>query len=212
MACRICETRRPRRYCPGVRAEICSICCGTEREVTVTCPLDCEFLQEARRHERTQPIDPESIPNKDIRVTEKFLGDHQELLYFLARTVVNAALDTPGAVDNDVREALGALVRTYRTLQSGVFYESRPANPLAAFIFNAVQEEVPRFRTQEQERLGLSTIRDADLLGLLVFLERLELTWNNGRKRGRAFIGFLGQFNPSPADTGASPASSLIIP
>ena len=48
MKCRICDTRKPRRYCPGVTGDICSICCGNEREVTVDCPLDCPFLVEAR--------------------------------------------------------------------------------------------------------------------------------------------------------------------
>ena len=51
-----------------------------------------------------------------------------------------AALDTPGAVDYDVREALEALIRTYRTLESGVYYESVPANPLAANIYRTRAE------------------------------------------------------------------------
>ena len=57
MNCAICETRRPRRYCPGVRGEICAICCGTAREVTVDCPLDCPYLRgspQAREAARTR--------------------------------------------------------------------------------------------------------------------------------------------------------------
>src|SRR6185295_2885304 len=122
MACAICETRRPRRFCPGVRGDICAICCGTEREVTVTCPLDCEYLREARKHDRPPLLD-----------------EHQSLLGFPSAALLRAAMQTPGVADYDVRDALAALARTYRTLQSGVYYETRPDNPLAASIHSALQ-------------------------------------------------------------------------
>src|SRR5215831_15514772 len=106
MACAICETRRPRRFCPGVRGDICTVCCGTEREVTVECPLDCEYLQEARRRDKPQTPDKSQIPDLDIKVSERFLEDHEPLLAFLGKAVADAALSTPGAIDFDVREAL----------------------------------------------------------------------------------------------------------
>jgi hypothetical protein len=212
MSCAICHIRRPKRFCPGVRGDICTICCGTEREVTVDCPLDCEYLREAHRHEKITPTDPHDFPNADIRVTEEFLRDHEPLLLFLARTVLDAALDSPGAVDFDVREALDAMVRTYRTLQSGVYYETRPANPIAANICRTVQSGIEAFRQQEPERTGMTTTRDSDILTLLAFLQRLELDNNNHRKRGRAYLDFLRGFFPEhPA--GATPAApSLIVP
>src|SRR5260221_296543 len=175
MSCAICETRRPKRFCPGIRAEICTLCCGTEREVTVSCPLDCEFLREARLHDKPVEMAPDQAPNRDIQVPEKFLRQNEELLAFLGQSVVGSALSTPGAADLDVREALEALIRTYRTLQSGVYYESVPQGLAAAAIYRAVQEGLPEFRRQEQERLGATRTRDADILGVLVFLQRLEL-------------------------------------
>src|SRR3954452_4557994 len=90
MACAICETRRPRRFCPGVRGDICSICCGTEREMTVHCPFECEYLQEARLHDKPATIDPAEIPNRDVRITEKFVDDHETLLAFLGNVVASA--------------------------------------------------------------------------------------------------------------------------
>src|SRR6185436_13590579 len=102
--------------------------------------------------------------------------------------VLGTSLETSGAVDNDVREALEALIRTYRTLASGVYYESVPANPLAASIFRGTQNAVATFREREQQELGMSRTRDADILGILVFLQRIEYDRNNGRTRGRAFL------------------------
>jgi hypothetical protein len=211
MACAICATRRPRRFCPGVRGDICSICCGTGREVTVNCPLDCEYLQDARRHEKPVPLDEAQVPNRDIKITDSFLRANEDLLVFLGRSVATAAFQTPGAVDLDVRDALEGLVRTYRTLQSGVYYESRPQNSLAAGIFSAVQEGLAEFRSRETERRGMSKTRDSDVLGALIFLQRVELDRNNGRARGRAFLDALRGFYP-PEEGTPPPASSLILP
>jgi hypothetical protein len=212
MACAICETRRPKRFCPGVRGDICSICCGTEREVTVDCPLDCEYLQEARRHDRPVPLDESAIPNRDIRVTEAFLRDNEPLLVFIGRVLAGAAFET-GAVDFDVREAIEALIRTYRTLQSGVYYETQPSNLLAAGVYRGVQNAVAEFRRREQQSLGISKTRDADVLGVLVFLQRIELERNNGRRKGRAFLEELrSYYGVEAATTAPPPASSLILP
>src|SRR5688572_12130714 len=109
MACAICKIRRPRRFCPGVHGDICTVCCGTEREVTVSCPLHCVYLQEARKHEKGPDINPDQFPHNDIRVSEHFLRDHETLLVYLARELLGAVLEIHGAVDNDVREALDAL-------------------------------------------------------------------------------------------------------
>ena len=211
MACAICQVRRPKRSCPGVRGDICSICCGQEREVSIACPLDCEYLQDARRHEKLVPLDAASLPHPDIKITERFLGDNEPLVVFLGQTLSRAALETPGVTDHDVRAALDALIRTYLTLQSGVFYESRPDNALANRIFGAVQDGMGEFRRLEQEQTGLPKTRDADILGVLVFLARLELDRNNGRPKGRAFIGLLQGFYTAPAGS-ADKATSLVLP
>jgi hypothetical protein len=210
MVCAICQTRRVRRHCPGVHGDICSICCGTEREVTVSCPLDCEYLRDARKHEKAAaPLDAEQLPNRDIRVSEELIEKNQELLEFLSHTLATAALDTPGAVDSDLRDALAALIRTYRTLQTGIYYQTVPENALAAKIFRTVEDGVREFRQQETKRLGMSMTRDADLLGLLVFLERLELDRNNGRPRGRAFLDLIRGLQEE--STGGAPDSSPLV-
>ena len=206
MACEICQVRRPRRYCPGVNGDICSICCGTEREVTVSCPLDCPYLEAARRHDRPQPLGEEQIPNREIRISEEFLAEHEALLSAAGQTLLSAGLSTRGAVDFDIREALAALIRTYRTQESGLYYESVPENGLAAQIFRQLQEALVAFRREETENLGMARTRDSDVLAILAFLQRLELDRNNGRRRGRAFLDFLLEIYPaSPA---APPAGS----
>ena len=214
MSCAICQTRRPRRHCPGIRGEICAICCGASREVSVDCPLDCPYLQEARKHEKTPEPDPERMPNPDVEITERFLEDHAQLLTLTCQALVGIALSTAGVIDSDVRDALDALARTYRTLESGLIYETRPANLVAAGLQQRLRAELDRLRTEMKEQLGMETVRDTDILGVVVMLQRMEFTRSNGRARGRAFIDFLRQEFPapdaaSPIDTGDS---DLIVP
>lgn len=180
--------------------------------MTVECPLDCEFLREARKHEKLEPFNPDVLPNPDIQLSHKFLQDNEVLLIFIGRTIAKAALETTGASDFDVREALDGLIRTYRTLQSGVYYESVPSNRLAAAIFRTVQEGLKLFRQEEPKRLGISKTRDTDVLGLLVFMQRLEMDRNNGRRKGRAFVAALCEYYAGDPELPAPMPSSLILP
>jgi hypothetical protein len=195
-----------------VRGDICTICCGTEREVTVSCPLDCPYLADARIHDKPVPLDPEQVPNRDITLTEDFLENNEQLIVLVGQALASAAFDIQGAVDFDVREALESMIRTYRTLQSGVYYQSIPTNPLAASIYSAVEGAVEQFRREEHQRLGMSKTRDADVLGVFVFLQRIERDRNNGRRRGRAFLDAMRQFYPARPGSPAPDSSPLILP
>ncbi|MCL6544067.1 MAG: hypothetical protein K6T61_02485 [Bryobacteraceae bacterium] len=210
--CAICETRRPRRFCPALRSEICAPCCGTSREVTLYCPLDCPHLQEAHRHERPPEPDPEQLPHPDIEITERFLERNSALIHFLSQALLRHTEAAPTVVDQDVREALDAMIRTYRTLQSGLYYESRPSNLYAAELQRRLREDLKQYLQQQRERAGLTVVRDADVLGALVFLRRVEFASNNGRPRSRAFLGLLRERLAPPSASGADSSPTLYLP
>ncbi len=203
----ICELRKARRHCPGVRGDICSICCGTERENTVDCPFDCPYLLEAREREPKPQYDPKAIPNGDIRVPERFVDDQRETMLLVMLAVHDAIFETQGAIDYDAREAIESLIRTYRTLQSGLVYETRPSNLLAANIYDGTQRRLAERRKEIAQETGVS-LRDVDIPGALVLLQRMEYRENNGRKRGRAFIQMLYKIR-GPAHV--NPAESPLI-
>lgn len=210
MTCSICEGRKAKRFCPALRSEICPQCCGKEREETIDCPLECSYLMESREHEKTAGIHPDEFPYKEIRITESFLRDREELLNAVGQFVVEAAFQTHGAADQDAREALDALVRTYKSLESGVYYQTMPQSPIGQAIVMQVEELLQRFRAEETRRTGMTRTRDADVFGILVFLLRMALDENNGRKRGRRFLHSLVQhFLP---DEPSQAQSSLIVP
>ena len=207
--CQVCDKRRARRHCPGVGGEICPPCCGEQRENTIDCPSDCEHLREARLRETGPPIAEADIPNRDVHLTEQFIREQEPLIFAFA-LAVRRAMEEQRAVDFDAREALGALIRTYKTRESGLIYETQPTNPYAAAILDRLKSSIENLRKALEQEAGMPHLRDADILGVLVFLQRLELQHNNGRRKGRAFLDFLRASMPDPAPQAAA-QSSLIL-
>ena len=178
---------------------ICSTCCGEQREVTISCPLDCEYLRESRIHEVARDIkEPEAGDglHADIDVTEEFLHQHEALAGFLGMSLVQAGLETAGAADKDLEGALDALIRTYRTLHSGLVYETRAEDRVAAAVQSRFEKAIDEWQRERSEKQGLSQSRPAEILGVLVFLSRLAVRFENGRPRGRRYMDYLRvQFN-----------------
>jgi len=151
-------------------------------------------------HERTAPLTEKDIPNLDVPLKESFVQDHEHEVMALSLAMARA-MEQEKAVDLDAREAIESLVKTYRTLQSGLIYESRPQNPYAAGIRERLTKAIEELRTHMAEEAGMQTLHDTDVLATLVFLQRLEIQHNNGRTRGRAFFDFLRTYFPEPSPT-----------
>lgn len=196
VSCKVCETKKARRHCPGVEGEICPQCCGEQRENTIDCPLECPHLREARRRERVPELDASQLPNMDVKLSEKFIREHEPLVFMLALSL-RRSMQSERAVDADAREAIEAAIKTLKTRESGLIYESRPQNPYAASIQDRLTTTIREFEKGVAAEAGI-TVRDADVLGALVFLQRLEYQHNNGRRRGRAFLDFLMHYIPEP--------------
>jgi len=207
MKCRICEVRKPRRYCPAVGGDICAPCCGNEREISLHCPLDCVYLREAHSREKLDVIPADKMPSPDIHITEHFMDEHMPLADAVGAILRDAALAETDAVDADVQQALEAITRTWRTLESGLYYETRPDNPIAARIQARVLEHVVRLR-KDLAAKGVPAIPDATLLGIFVFFHRMAVQYDNHRRYGRLFIASFGGA-PKPIESGSAP---LIIP
>ena len=208
MACPICQKRKPKRSCPAKGARICSLCCGTEREVSIDCPLDCSYLRENREREYVGHLSPKNFPFKDVSVDEHFLEEHNGLLSGLARGTLKSTLAVPGAADADAQQALEALIQTYKTLESGIHYERRPDSTYGRAVFDGLREVIAEFQRHEVEQAGFNRTRDGDILATLVFLYRMALDRDNRKPKGKAFLDFLEQH----FQVAAQPGANLIIP
>jgi hypothetical protein len=208
--CKICGKRRARRVCPAVSGDICTICCGTEREVSLACPLECEYLQEAHLHEKPLPVPGGGLSNPDIDVSESFVVQHEETLLFCMYSLLEAALRTPGALDADVMTALEALIQTRRTLDSGLVYETRPENVIAAAVQRRFTDSLNDYQKVRNEREPLSALNNSEILAILVFLHRIGQQNQNSRPKGRMFLDLLRRMVPD-APRVQEKAPSIII-
>ncbi len=207
MTCPICNTRKPKRYCsalnrPREEAAICTVCCAEGREDKLDCPLTCEYLHAAHRHEKsTVEFDIAKAPNFDVKITDAFLEQFQIPLALLATALADAAIATGKATDYDAREALEATIRKYRGTSSELISDSPSGNPCAVALSEGLEKGVHVFRQLELEAAGKFMTDDQDILKMIVFLQRLEFANNNGRRLSRAFLDFIHGFRmPMPLE------------
>ena len=191
MVCPICEKRKPVRFCPAKGEKICAVCCGTEREVTIDCPLDCSYLLTAHRYEdEHQRHIPADKPLLDIALPSDIAYTQPQLMASIAFTIAKFCVSNPAATDVDVLAAMEASAETYRTLSSGIYYERQPAAQLPRELYAALSDSVAEIRRQAGHS-GFSAPKDSDVFHVFVFLYRMGLLRTNGRPRSRRYIEFL---------------------
>jgi hypothetical protein len=196
--CVICENRKEKRFCPAVHGRICPQCCGENREVTLDCPSDCVYLQQAREREIPRPIEAldKSTLFLNIEIPEHFLYEHEHLVVGLTFALAKSARADRSLRDPEVISALTAMTKAYETLvNSGLYYETPITGLAQQAIAAEVQKMIKEYREAEQKHLGYARLRDSGILQALVFLVRMANSRTTGRPKSRAFIDFvLGQF------------------
>lgn len=55
--CPSCGERKGDRLCPGVNANICSLCCGAKREKEIHCLESCQYLKKGKDYQLSREID-----------------------------------------------------------------------------------------------------------------------------------------------------------
>ena len=206
MPCPICEKRKAVRFCPAKGEKICAVCCGTEREVTIDCPSDCSYLIAAHRYEDLhQRSLPDDTPLLDVKVSQDTIYSHQAVLSGLAFTAARFCAAHPATTDPDVLTALQSLAETYKTLDSGIYYEKPPDAILPRGLYAELAQFLDKANQRATEEPGASPfagaaqIKDSEVFPLLVFLYRMGLLRTNGRPRARRYIEFLrSQFPAAP--------------
>ena len=215
LTCTICEIRKEKRFCPAVHGRICPQCCGEQREVTLDCPSDCAYLQQARVHEKPRSADQFDAAALflHVEISEQFTYEREHLLMGLTYALTKAAQADRSLNDRDLIAAVSAMCTSYERLaNSGLHYEQ----PLTSVTQQAVAAQVEEMLKQvEQKQLGYSTLRDSEVLKALAFLVRLGHGRTSGRPKSRAFIDFLlAQFpeKQSAVVTPQEAGSRIIVP
>jgi hypothetical protein len=218
LSCAICEVRKEKRFCPAVHGRICPQCCGEQREVTLDCPSDCPYLQQAREHERprsSDQIDPAAL-FLQVQVSDQFMYEKEHLLMGLTYALAKAARADRSLHDQDLIAALSVLSKGYeRLVNSGLHYEQPMTSDSQRRAAAEIESMVKEYREAEQKHVGYSNLRDSDVLKALVFLLRLAHGRTSGRPKSRAFVDFLFAQFPERESTVVAPqetASRIILP
>jgi hypothetical protein len=218
LSCTICETRKEKRFCPALHGRICPQCCGEQREVTIDCPIDCAYLQQAREHEKPRSadqIDPAALFLK-IEVPDQFLYEREHLLLGLTFALAKAVRADRNLNDRDLLAALSALSARYeRLVNSGLHYEEAMPSVAQQHAAAEVETMLKEYRETEQKHMGYSTVRDSDVLKALVFLVRLGYGRTSGRPKARSFAEFLVAQFPEKESSVVAPqeaGSRIIVP
>jgi hypothetical protein len=213
MSCPICGKRPPKRFCPAKGEKICAVCCGEQREVTIDCPPGCSYLIAAHRYEaeHRKPISSDDVPYRDVFVPVDFVYEHWTVVTGIGGTILQLQRERRDLRDSDAIAAIEALAETHRTLGSGIYFERPPEIPDARALYGAIGQFFQDFRKSESSRTGFPTLKDSDVFHVLVFLLRLAKQETNGRPRSRAFLDFLRQRMPLPAQPERD-APRIIVP
>ena len=215
MSCAICETRKEKRFCPAVHGKICPVCCGTEREVTLDCPSECSWLQQARKNENAEhlrELDREALMPQ-VEVPDSFLYQQEPLVGGLSFAIAKASRADRAVYDRDVIQALTSMAKSYETLgNSGLVFEQKTANLAQQAIAAELQKLLDEYREIETKQLGYSRLKDGDILKAMVFLVRLAIGRTSGRPKSRAFLDFLYEQFPEKAAVGGAGENRIIVP
>jgi len=216
VSCTLCEKRKEKRFCPAVHGRICPQCCGEQREVTLDCPSDCVYLQQARVHEKPRPLQEldQAALFPQVEVADQFLYEHEHLIVGLTFALAKAVRGHRSINDADLIAALTSMARTHETLvNSGLHYETPLTSISQQAVSKEVQELLKGYREEEQKHLGYSRLRDSDVLKALVFLVRMGQARTSGRPKSRAFLDFvLSQFPEKTIATPEEVGSRIIVP
>jgi len=235
LSCALCEERKEKRFCPAVHGRICPQCCGEQREVTLDCPSECPYLQQARAHSAEHPAKAETkhayqadrgalFP--EVEIADQFLYEREELLIGLSFALAksaragsslarNSLADRP-INDQDLIAAVSSLAKSYQTLvNSSLVYQQPTTNVAHQSIVRELETMVREFRAAEQQHLGHTRLRDSDVLKAFVFLLRMGFAQTSGRPKSRAFVDFLfAQFPEKQSVTAGSQdaGNRIVIP
>ncbi len=165
--CPLCNRRKARRSCPALGKHICAICCGTKRQIEITCPADCSYLQSSATH---PPAVIQRQQERDLRFllpTLQGLTERQHQILFMVQSFLRIDRDdVPSLTDTDVQHAAAALAQTYETASRGIVYEHSSPSVTGQRLAKEITDFI------EAKRSEGTRLSDTDLA---VAMRRLEM-------------------------------------
>jgi hypothetical protein len=188
--------------------EICTICCGSKREVEIDCPSSCSYLRSGREYESARRLQDKTPPAFSSHWEEDFLKKHGPVFAAMYRIIVMVRREYPELIDGDARAALEALRKTYETEEKGIFYDFKPNSLLQRKLYDPLKKflENPA-GSEDANRPRLFT---GETISCLDFILEVVKSFELPRPKSRAFLDSIEEHFGK--DLPASRNSSLLLP
>ncbi len=140
--CATCGERKGNRFCPGLNASICSLCCGAKREKEILCIEACEYLKKGKDYQLNREIDKKISSDLQAETADVFeMEEVADFVMLLERFFVDRFYPDEEAHDNRI---YGALSRIYAS-QIGILPGLEGENKTEELIFKKFNEVNKRF-------------------------------------------------------------------
>ena len=143
--CAKCETRKAKRHCAALNADLCPLCCGTLREKDIQCSYGCPYLVRHRSYQEKKAVDKSRLSRpKRIPPGEDILQDERMawLAFHIESIIRDHAECQAELVDRDVLLALEDALEGIEKKAALIFLPGeplKPMRPLAADIVHSME-------------------------------------------------------------------------
>jgi hypothetical protein len=207
--CPLCSERPAKRFCPAKETHICSVCCGSRREVDIDCPSSCHHLQASRFYEGDGRVPDPQLASAVQKFDKTFTYRHNPVLNAICFAICEERTATPWLLDTDVIEVFKDLAKTMKTLSSGIYYESLPESIVGVALFHRLKRLFDDFM-QPQPQMLEESLKVSDAIDVLTFLTYFATVNSNKRPRSRQYLDLLSNMADQAAQE--KRAGNLILP
>lgn len=206
--CPLCSSRPAKRFCPAKDLQICSVCCGTKREIEIDCPSHCSYLKAGRDYEAERIVPDPELVARSSRFDQMFIIRSTPVLNLISQELLSGRKESSWLVDADVIAVFKALTATMKTLNSGIYYESTPEGPVRQSLFRRLKRLLDHLMSPQQDLLE-ATLRPSEAVDVLEFLTLSVQAGSSVRPKSRRYLDWLLEQMGVAAD---EPQSGLILP
>ena len=127
--CATCGERKGNRFCQGLNAGICSLCCGSKREKEILCIEACEYLKKGKDYQLNREIDKKISSDLQAETADVFeMEEVADFVMLLERFFVDRFYPDEEAHDNRIYEALTRIYAFQKGILLGLEGENKPRN------------------------------------------------------------------------------------
>jgi hypothetical protein len=176
--CASCGERKGNRFCPGLNASICSVCCGTKREKEILCLEACEYLKKGKDYQLNREIAQKISSDLQAETADVFEMDEAAAFVMpLERFFVDQFYQDKEARDDHINEALTKIYVFQKRIIPGLEGENK-SEELIFKKFNEINKRFSNLSDGLKARAILRIIKSirsssSDVLGDRNYIEMI---------------------------------------